>query len=469
LLKRRFYSIWIIPFLFFAMQHGQAGVVFSIPDTLVCCGDRFSLPLMLEGVTGEDSLLSYQCVLSMDTTMIRLDGITSAGSMTQDWGYPFVNAMDGRQHIAAFAVDRPADPDHADRSALLWMSFESIMDTNCVTVIQIEDGRFFNLHGEIMVDSIGPGMVETLVNFPPEIQGLAPVSMPEDSSLTVRIGEHIRDGNDSLEILDVRIEIDSPYTMQIDSSDYTVFLEPPADWAGDGQLRVRVTDPFGLADSASVTISTKALPDPPGPFGLIAPADGAFLFGTGSGLDFEWQASENVDPDDQITYRISVGPDSTFQSPKTIPISGIQTTNVRIAVPLASGVYFWRVSARDNDGFDIPCNRMFRFEMEATGVRGDDNTSIPEAYQLYPNFPNPFNPSTTIRFALPRADHVRLMVINSRGEQVRELANRDFVAGYHEILWDGRDRSDRLVPSGIYVIRIQAGDFRSIRKMLLVK
>jgi len=89
---------------------------------------------------------------------------------------------------------------------------------------------------------------------------------------------------------------------------------------------------------------------------------------------------------------------------------------------------------------------------------------IPEAYSLGQNYPNPFNPATTISFALPEASHVKLTVFDLQGRVVSELVNGMRDAGVHEVTWDAGDLS-----SGLYFYRINAGDFSSVRKMVLVK
>ena len=98
-----------------------------------------------------------------------------------------------------------------------------------------------------------------------------------------------------------------------------------------------------------------------------------------------------------------------------------------------------------------------------TGVR-DERVGIPEAFQLSQNFPNPFNPTTTIRYALPKAGNVLLTIYNLRGEEVLKLINGEQPAGYHEISWDGSRLS-----SGIYFYSLRAGDFVQTKKMVLLK
>jgi FtsP/CotA-like multicopper oxidase with cupredoxin domain len=88
----------------------------------------------------------------------------------------------------------------------------------------------------------------------------------------------------------------------------------------------------------------------------------------------------------------------------------------------------------------------------------------PASFELSQNYPNPFNPSTEIRFSLPEASRVTLMVYNSLGQEVKTLIDSDAPAGYHTVKLDGRGLS-----SGIYYYRIQAGSFRDVKSMILMK
>lgn len=107
---------------------------------------------------------------------------------------------------------------------------------------------------------------------------------------------------------------------------------------------------------------------------------------------------------------------------------------------------------------------------KATASTGQEGSSaLPTEFTLGANFPNPFNPTTTIRYALPQAAKVELRVFNILGQVVRKLVNEEKPAGYHQALWDGRDEEGRPVSTGIYLYQIRAGDFIETKKMQLIK
>jgi len=105
----------------------------------------------------------------------------------------------------------------------------------------------------------------------------------------------------------------------------------------------------------------------------------------------------------------------------------------------------------------------------ASAVHDHDGPALPRAYALEPNFPNPFNPVTTIEFAVPEPAQVRLDIYNVLGRRVARLIDAPMQAGFHERTWDGRTADGAPAPSGIYFYRLRAGAFSATRKMIMLK
>ncbi len=97
------------------------------------------------------------------------------------------------------------------------------------------------------------------------------------------------------------------------------------------------------------------------------------------------------------------------------------------------------------------------------------NKVIPTAFALYPNYPNPFNPTTNISFALPVDSKVSLKLYNVAGQLVRTLVNETMPAGNHTVTWDGSNSNGEKVASGIYFYKLNAGDFSKTMKMVMTK
>jgi PKD repeat protein len=96
-------------------------------------------------------------------------------------------------------------------------------------------------------------------------------------------------------------------------------------------------------------------------------------------------------------------------------------------------------------------------------------TGVPSEFTLIGNFPNPFNPVTTIKYGLPNESNVTITITNILGKEVRTLINKHQPEGYHSVLWNGKDKQDQTVSAGVYLYRIEAGEYIQTRKMILLK
>jgi hypothetical protein len=103
---------------------------------------------------------------------------------------------------------------------------------------------------------------------------------------------------------------------------------------------------------------------------------------------------------------------------------------------------------------------------EVTGAADQD---LPTQFALHDAVPNPFNPQTKLSFALPSASHVTLTIYDVRGRHVTTLLDEDRGPGRYDVVWDGRDNRQQLVPSGVYLYRIEAGSFVQTKRMVLLK
>jgi hypothetical protein len=96
-------------------------------------------------------------------------------------------------------------------------------------------------------------------------------------------------------------------------------------------------------------------------------------------------------------------------------------------------------------------------------------SKTPIKYSLNNNYPNPFNPLTTIRYDLPEYGFVNVTIYNVMGELVKDLVNSQQNAGYQSIQWDATNNKGQPVSAGLYLYTIQAGEFRQTKKMVLLK
>jgi flagellar hook assembly protein FlgD len=98
-----------------------------------------------------------------------------------------------------------------------------------------------------------------------------------------------------------------------------------------------------------------------------------------------------------------------------------------------------------------------------------DITPVPSEFALHDNYPNPFNPVTTINYDLPKDAYVNLIIYDIMGREVANLAGKEMSAGYQTMKWNARNNAGALVSAGIYFYQIQTRDFVKTKKMVLLK
>jgi len=106
---------------------------------------------------------------------------------------------------------------------------------------------------------------------------------------------------------------------------------------------------------------------------------------------------------------------------------------------------------------------------QSVGVDDEILSGIPMVYELSNNYPNPFNPSTTIGYAIPHIGVVSIDVYDILGHQITTLLSKTMPAGYYEVSWDGRDQYGRSVSTGIYFYTLNTGKTRIVKRMLFIK
>ena len=189
----------------------------------------------------------------------------------------------------------------------------------------------------------------------------------------------------------------------------------------------------------------------------------------------QWSASTNLD-EDPIHYlvyaKVGVYPaeeiyDTTVT---TLPISSREFLNnvfeqtpgngvtVRFSVSATDGIDTVKVSGDDRVVY------VNRYEFLSTETNG-----MPTEFALHENYPNPFNPSTTLRFDLPELSDVNVIIYNMLGQEVKTFNMQNISAGHHSIKWNATNDLGDPVSAGVYLYQLQTRDFVKTRKMILLK
>lgn len=258
----------------------------------------------------------------------------------------------------------------------------------------------------------------------------------------------------------IQISTVSNFAIITDSSTRTVNSYTP----GTGILqpatgyfwRVRASNSMGNSPFSSTFNFSTSLNPPPVPT-LLTPANGSGAQSLTPTLT--WQSLPSI-----IRYRVEVSTISSFgiiTDSATIP--GGTTQYIIPAGKLQLGLtYFWRVNAANASGTGA-WSSPFNFSTVLTGINLV-SSEVPKEFKLNNNYPNPFNPSTKIRFSVPKSEFVSLKVYSIDGKLVDELLKTNLTAGTFEVEWNADNFA-----SGVYFYRLESSSFIDTKRMLLVK
>ena len=129
----------------------------------------------------------------------------------------------------------------------------------------------------------------------------------------------------------------------------------------------------------------------------------------------------------------------------------------------------WDVYA--SDGFEDveSSNGPWSLTIDAGWVISVDNNTIPEVFALHNNYPNPFNPVTNIGYDIPELSRVSIDIYNIAGNKVKTLVSKEHQPGRYKVQWNATNESGAPVATGMYIYKIRAKDFVSVKKLLLMK
>lgn len=185
-------------------------------------------------------------------------------------------------------------------------------------------------------------------------------------------------------------------------------------------------------------------------------------------IDMEWQTASEIDNAYWIVERAEAGTDSaaiekenaslSFASVATLKGQGTKpsTTTYRLSDKgLEVGkIYAYRLA-------DISLNGQINYH-ETQYV----TFNPPKVFALYQNYPNPFNPTTTIKYQLAKESKVSIRIYNILGQEVNRIVSGELPAGFHQIVWNGRNKQNNLVSSGVYIYRIEARSLDGSQKFV---
>ena len=311
-------------------------------------------------------------------------------------------------------------------------------------------------------------------NATPVIASIPDTTMKEDESITVTVSVTDYEGD---AITYSAVSDTNAVTVSVSSS--TLTLTPNANWHGVATIKVYASDGTSK-DSTSFKLTVTSVNDLPTAFEWVSSAlDTINITKTNLATNYklEWTASKDEADGDTIDYFLYAGTgvsakEEVYDTTSTTVLIPYQEflENVFEQIPMVSGatVLF---SVYAHDGTDsvkvMGDDRVVyvnRYEYLSTA---DDQ--IPTDFALHENYPNPFNPTTTLRFDLPEVSDVNVVIYNMLGQKVRTFNMNSISAGSHSIKWNATNALGDPVGAGVYLYQLQAKDFMKTRKMILLK
>lgn len=216
------------------------------------------------------------------------------------------------------------------------------------------------------------------------------------------------------------------------------------------------------------------------PFSRMAP-DTAVWRGSGGLTMTGW--SMNGSGADSLIFRGTAGavpedglPRGLMQYMVAVPftVGGVadnETKMICFDTLTAGPDYVWNFTRASGDSLSPGFAQAVCYPVKSRMVTdaNDQPHGLPLVYSLEQNYPNPFNATTTIRFRIPRQEHVTITIYNVLGQKVSVLADEAFPPGEHSVVWNGRDRRGKSAATGIYLYQIKSEGLTETKKMILLK
>lgn len=196
---------------------------------------------------------------------------------------------------------------------------------------------------------------------------------------------------------------------------------------------------------------------------LVKTTDGGLSWNAVSSLSIEPSTLQYVPNTNNRVLVASSGQGFAYSNDGGDSWKVLPSTQPTFSLNFASPSVGWATGSGAQSG------KLLKFIGDLSTAVAEQPTALPEGFHLAQNYPNPFNPSTMIQYELLRAAQVQLAIYNLLGEKVRTLVDAKESVGVKQVTWDGRNERGERVSSGVYVYRVEAGEFRTARRLLLMK
>lgn len=345
--------------------------------------------------------------------------------------------------------------------------FASVGDTFAVLTANSLNGQFASVNNQTSGNHVtfdhaytANRFVLTVTSFsnlvPLALNDL--VTLNEDEAADINVLANDSDGDNDL--LTIAAIMPAAHGSLTQLSDSLIGYTPDENFFGADTFHYIIVDGFGGSDTAAVHLTVVSVNDPP----LISNLPDSLSFSADSSASLGlWDFVSDIETaDDQLSYAFSASHPGLIRN--FDPASGVLTLTAAVGF---SGDVQLIVQVSDPEGGAA----LDTIQVEVQPVVGIAITGdMPVyTYTLQQNYPNPFNPQTEIRFVLAQGGRAELSIYNILGQKVRTLVDGQLSPGVHSAVWDGRNDAGRQLASGVYIYQLVSGNYREIKKMILLR
>ena len=408
-----------------------------IPDTTAEIAGTVDIPIYMANLSSNYSIVSLQTNVLFDSSKVKFDQIVTTGTSTDGWSFSYNNT--GNKVILAGA------------STSGFNNSGPIIKLRFIVSPNVSIGNYSNISLEQFLFNEGSpnaridnGKITVATSTVPNKPSNLVALLTGSTQITL----FWTDNSNNESGFKVERTLDPAGTWnQITSvsQNITAFVNNNLAEGARYYYRVRAYNSIGNSDYSNEANATTT---------LAAPSNLTGTEGETGILNLTW--TDNSSTETGFYLERKDGDGSSFIIHKILGPNLISFSDSN----LTPGQYYaYRLKA-----FTGIVESNYSNEFEIVIVSINSEIEIPNKFELFQNYPNPFNPSTQISYQLPENSFVNLVVYNIIGQKVAELVNQEKTSGKYSVKFDASN-----LPSGVYIYKLQAGEFSSVKKMLLTK
>jgi hypothetical protein len=462
-------------------------VLKDLPTSEVSPGETFDVTVAVEGAV---AVRTYEFHLSYDPEMIEVTDLVSQGTLFQNYRFDLggkdvegdlglVNSILGQTPLGA-----------SGEGTLATIRFRAI-SRSVETALALTDALLINVDHEPVTPQLADGAMVVLSSDPivyhdaagERVLGLiladldAVVDFNDFVAFAGSFGTAMGDAQ-----FDLRADLNCDDSVNF--ADFLIFTENFGRTAIDAPAALRAGKPASLSAGVNAAASVRLAVAGEARMGelltLTANVDDAqALQGWGFSVEYDATQYEFVEaraPEGNLLE--SAGGEAPLFLQSTDESGVISLASAVSNGPVANGegvvaeLVFRPIGDIENSLFDIANGVVFDPNQlqNRVGTPGSlEVRAIPTSFALNQNFPNPFNPETTISYDLADGGRVEMGIYNVMGQMVNQLVSEEQAAGRYRVVWDGSDAIGRSVASGVYFYRLNTTQYNAVRKLMLLK